>query len=56
MKNIIPVLAAIAICCSSCQAIATIFKAGMWWGIILVVLVIAIVLWLVSRAGGGSKN
>ncbi|SIQ46534.1 hypothetical protein SAMN05880574_11385 [Chryseobacterium sp. RU37D] len=34
---------------TSCEAVETIFKAGMWWGIILVVGVIAIILWLFSR-------
>ncbi len=34
---------------TSCEAIETIFKAGMWWGIILVVGVVAIILWLFSR-------
>jgi len=35
---------------SSCQAIADIFKAGVWVGVILVVLVIVIILWLVGKA------
>jgi len=34
---------------TSCEAVETIFKAGMWWGIIVVVAVIAIILWLFSR-------
>ena len=34
---------------SSCQAIADIFKAGMWVGVIVVVLVIALVLWLIGK-------
>lgn len=34
---------------TSCEAIETIFKAGMWWGIILVVGVIGLVMWLLSR-------
>jgi len=34
---------------TSCEAIETIFKAGMWWGIILVVGVVALLLWLFSR-------
>lgn len=34
---------------TGCEAIETIFKAGMWWGIIVVVGVIAIILWLFSR-------
>jgi len=34
---------------SSCEAIGGIFKAGMWMGVILVVVVIALVLWLMSK-------
>lgn len=34
---------------TSCEAVETIFKAGMWWGIILVVGVIGLVIWLLSR-------
>lgn len=34
---------------TSCEAVETIFKAGMWWGIILVVGVLGIILWLFSR-------
>lgn len=35
---------------SSCDAIGTIFKAGMWWAFILVFLVVALILWIVSKA------
>lgn len=34
---------------TGCEAVETIFKAGMWWGIILVVGVLGIILWLFSR-------
>jgi hypothetical protein len=40
----------IAITFSSCEAIAGIFKAGLWVGIIGVVIVVAIILWLVGKA------
>jgi len=40
-----------AITLSSCQAIADIFKAGVWFGIIGVVVIIVIIFWLISRAG-----
>jgi cytosine/uracil/thiamine/allantoin permease len=40
---------------SSCAAIEGIFKAGVWSGILLVVVVVAIVIWLVSKLFGGSK-
>jgi hypothetical protein len=35
----------------SCQAIESIFKAGVWVGVIAVVLVIAIIFWLINKAG-----
>jgi hypothetical protein len=48
--NLLPVFLLIAITLSSCEAIAGIFKAGLWVGIIGVVIVIAIILWLVGKA------
>ena len=36
---------------SSCQAIGDIFKAGVWFGVIGVVVIVAIIIWLVSKAG-----
>ena len=38
-----------AILLSSCEAIAGIFKAGMWVGVIGVVVLVLIVLWLISK-------
>ena len=37
---------------TSCAAIETIFKAGMWWGIILVVGVIALIFFIISKLFG----
>ena len=34
---------------SSCEVVGGIFKAGMWVGFIVVVLVIALVLWLINK-------
>lgn len=48
--NLLPVFLLIAVTLSSCEAIAGIFKAGLWVGIIGVVIVIAIILWLVGKA------
>lgn len=39
---------------SSCAAIGEIFKAGVWVGVIIVVAVIALILFLISR--GSNKN
>ncbi|MCW3107158.1 MAG: hypothetical protein JWQ09_1664 [Segetibacter sp.] len=35
---------------SSCQVIGDIFKAGVWVGVIVVVVIIALVLWLIGKA------
>lgn len=34
---------------TSCDAIGTIFEAGMWWGILLVAAVLGLIIWLFSR-------
>ncbi|WHF52282.1 phosphatidate cytidylyltransferase [Chryseobacterium gotjawalense] len=34
---------------TGCEAIGTIFKAGMWWAFFLVALVIGLIVWLFSR-------
>ncbi|NID10600.1 hypothetical protein [Fibrivirga algicola] len=43
---------------TSCDAIAGIFKAGAYTGIIGVIVVIAVAIWLISKlfGGGGSRN
>lgn len=41
---------------TGCEAIATIFEAGFWVGIIVVVIVIAVVAGLVRMLGGGRKE
>jgi hypothetical protein len=40
----------VAISASGCGIIGGIFKAGMWVGIIIVVLVLAVIMWLVGKA------
>jgi hypothetical protein len=37
--------------CGGCELAADIFKAGVWVGALLVVGVIALVIWMVSKAG-----
>ncbi|MDC8101216.1 MULTISPECIES: phosphatidate cytidylyltransferase [Chryseobacterium] len=34
---------------TSCEAVETIFKAGMWWGIILVCAIVVILLLIFSK-------
>ena len=57
MKKYIP-LSLIALVCtvlSSCELVEGIFKAGVWAGVIMVVVVIALVIWLVSKIFGGRN-
>jgi hypothetical protein len=37
---------------SGCQVVEGIFKAGVWVGVILVVLVIAIIFWIIRKISG----
>ncbi|MBB5438078.1 cytosine/uracil/thiamine/allantoin permease [Pedobacter sp. AK017] len=37
----------------SCKLVEGIFKAGMWTGVIVVVLVLALIIWLISKVFGG---
>lgn len=41
---------------SSCEVIGGIFKAGMWSGIIIVALVLAVIIWLISKFMGRNSN
>lgn len=41
---------------TSCEAIGDIFKAGAYTGIIGVIVVIALIIWLVSKFFGGGGN
>jgi len=37
---------------TGCQFLGDIFKAGMWVGILIVVVVIAIIIWVVAKLSG----
>jgi predicted small secreted protein len=59
MKRIFPISLIVLTCLSlaSCSVIEGIFKAGVWSGIIIVVVVVALVIWLLAKLfGGGNKN
>ena len=43
------VLLAMAVTLSSCELVEGIFKAGFWTAIILIVLVVGLIIWLLSR-------
>ena len=51
LKTILLPMLIIAITFSSCQAIADIFKAGVWFGVIGIIVIIVIIFWLISKAG-----
>lgn len=40
---------------TSCSVIEGIFKAGVWTGILIVVVIVALILWLISKLFGGTK-
>jgi cytosine/uracil/thiamine/allantoin permease len=40
---------------SSCELVEGIFKAGVWSGVIVVVIVLALIIWLVSKVFGGKR-
>ncbi|MGZ5255966.1 MAG: hypothetical protein ACXWCT_16275 [Flavitalea sp.] len=42
-------LIAFGISLSSCEVVGGIFKAGMWTGFIIIVVVVALIIWLISR-------
>jgi hypothetical protein len=41
---------------TSCEVIGSIFKTGVWTGVILVVGIIAVVIWALSKAFGGGRR
>jgi cytosine/uracil/thiamine/allantoin permease len=57
MKKYFPIamVAFLATTLSSCAAIEGIFKAGVWSGIIIVVIVLALIIWVISKIFGGRS-
>ncbi len=57
MKKLSLVLVAgLLLSLSSCQVIGDIFKAGVWSGIILVVVIIALVIFVIGKIFGGGRS
>jgi cytosine/uracil/thiamine/allantoin permease len=58
MKKLMPLalITLLATTLSSCELVEGIFKAGVWTGVILVVVVIAIIIWLIAKVFGGRKD
>jgi len=40
---------------SSCELVGDIFKAGVWSGILLVVVVVGLIIFVIARVTGGRK-
>jgi len=55
MKRYFPlaIIAFLSTTLMSCELIEGIFKAGVWVGVIIVVLILALVIWLISKIFGG---
>jgi hypothetical protein len=47
--KLLSILAFFLVLLSSCEAIEGIFKVGMWAGILIVVVIIAIIIWLINK-------
>lgn len=55
MKKHIPlaIIALLSTTLTSCEIIEGIFKAGLWAGVIIVVVILALIIWLVAKIFGG---
>lgn len=49
-KVFIPLMVLITTLLTSCEAIGDIFKAGVWMGVIIVILVVGLIFWLINKA------
>ena len=49
-------LLALLVSLSSCEIIGGIFKAGVWSGVILVVVVVGLIIFILARLLGGGKS
>jgi len=56
MKRTFPLVLIAFLCTtlSSCELVEGIFKAGVWSGIIIVVIVVALIIWILSKVFGGK--
>ncbi|WP_164126333.1 hypothetical protein [Sphingobacterium luzhongxinii] len=54
--TILPFMLLSTMLLTSCEVIGGIFKAGVWSGIIIVVVVVALVLWILAKIFGRKQN
>jgi hypothetical protein len=50
-KLLTPLMIMIIIFLNSCAIVGGIFKAGVWVGVLIVLFVIGVIIWLVTRSG-----
>ncbi|HEY5465220.1 MAG TPA: hypothetical protein VIJ95_18305 [Hanamia sp.] len=50
----ITILLFLSIMLNSCQAIGDIFKTGVWFGVIGIIIIILIIIWIIRKVG--NKN
>lgn len=57
MRKYIPLalVALFATTLTSCDLVEGIFKAGVWSGAIIVLIVLALIIWLISKVFGGKS-
>jgi cytosine/uracil/thiamine/allantoin permease len=53
--SLIAIIALISTTLSSCELVEGIFKAGVWSGVIIVVIILALIIWLISKVFGGRR-
>ncbi len=53
--SLFAIVALISTTLSSCELVEGIFKAGVWSGVIIVVIILALIIWLVSKVFGGKR-
>ncbi len=51
LRTVVFFMFIISVSFSSCAAIGGVFKAGVWVGVIAVVVVISVIFWLINKAG-----
>jgi len=56
LMTLLPAILVASLFLSGCQAIGDIFKAGMWTGVIVVILIVAIVIFIISKLFSRNKN
>jgi hypothetical protein len=56
LMALLPAILMASFLLSGCQAIGDIFKAGMWTGVIVVILIVAIVIFIISKLFSRNKN